>query len=416
MGTSAATAMLIDSDDQVREHMRVRLESAGIAIHAERPYGIAAQQAIQEMLPQIVFVAVEQPIQRAMQVIDFARAAVPGAMIVAYAGGWSPTVERRLMQSGVNDFLHGKITRDQMRSIAERARRMASPAAATPALAQEGGRVIAVVGQKGGVGKTTTSTNLAAAIALEGSKSVLLIDLDTRFGDVAVMMDVHADFTVSEVARESEYRQRETFHKVLLRHESGAYVLPAPRDYRSWLNVSVEQIEELIRFASSIFDVVVLDTPGTFNDVVGAAISMADRIVVVTSTDLTSLKNTSLLLEHLELKGVAEKRVAVTLIHGHNVPGLAKKADVEFAVSRPVNYEVPFDRNVRKASELGIPVVMYRANAPAAAVFGQMAGRLAGFAPEPTTVEEPVRSRFFRVFGSRKSTVEAERSDRRVAV
>lgn len=402
--------MLIDSDEQVREQMRAKLESGGMDVDIERAHGIAAQQAIQEYSPSVIFVAIEQPIQRAMQVVDFARASAPDALIVAYAGAWSPTIERRLMQAGVNDFLHGKITREQVKAIASRAHRkfIAVPSAA-PA-ADETGRIIAVIGQKGGVGKTTTSTNLAAAIAMEGSKSVLLIDLDTRFGDVAVMLDVRADYTVSEVARDPEYLDRETFRKVLLRHDSGAYVLPAPRDYRSWLNCSVEQLQEMVKFAASVFDVVILDTPGTFNDVVGSAVDLADRVVVVTSTDLTSLKNTSLLVEHLALKGLNEEQVVVNLIHGHDVPGSATKKDVEFAISRPVTFEVPFDHAVRKASQVGVPVVMYRANSPAALVFGEIAGRVGGvdYVPAPQA-QDPVRGRFFRIFGSRKSEAQARR-------
>jgi len=408
MSAATPAAMLIDSDERVRETMRAKLETGDIEVIAERAHGIAAQQAIQDFRPALIFIAIEQPIQRAMQVVDFARAAVPDALIVAYASSWSPTVERRLMQAGVNDFLHGKVTREQIKGIASRARHKSRAAGALPIEEDEGGRIIAVVGQKGGVGKTTTSTNLAASIALEGSKSVLLIDLDTRFGDVAVMMDVRADYTVSEVARDPEYLDREVFRKVLLRHDSGAYVLPAPRDYRSWLNCSVEQLQTMVKFAASIFDVVILDTPGTFNDVVGAAVELADRVVVVTSTDLTSLKNTSLLVEHLELRGLKDDRVLVNLIHGHDVPGGATKKDVEFAISRPVNFEVPFDRNVRKASQVGVPVVMYRSTAPAAVVFSDIAGQLAGVRCAPAAQsEDAVRGRFFRVFGSRKSTASA---------
>ena len=415
MSAAVPAAMLIDSDDQVREWMRAKIEHGGIEVIAERPLGIAAQQAIREMQPTLVFIAIEQPIQRAMQVIEFARAVTPEALIVAYASSWSPTVERRLMQAGVNDFLHGKVTHEQVKAVAGRARRKVQQTIAADE-PEERGRVIAVVGQKGGVGKTTTSTNLAASIALEGSKSVLLIDLDTRFGDVAVMMDVRADYTVSEVARDPGYLDRDLFRKVLLRHESGAHVLPAPRDYRSWLNCSTEQLQTMVQFAASIFDVVILDTPGTFNDVVGAAVEAADRIVVVTSTDLTSLKNTSLLVEHLQLKGLKDEQVIVNLVHGHDVPGGATRKDVEFAISRPVNFEVPFDRNVRKAGQVGIPAVMYRPTAPAAMVLNDLAAHLSGLALAPAAqAQDPVRGRFFRIFGSRR-TASAEADRHGVAV
>lgn len=413
--SSTLKTMIVDSDELSREVMKSKIEKAGLPVAVERAHGIDAQQTILDAQPSVIFVSIEQPIQRAMQTVDFARAIVPDGLIVAYSSEWSPMVERRLMQAGVNDFLHGKIGRDQVRNVVDRALRMAvTPKAGDVDEDHEGGRVIAVVGQKGGIGKTTTSTNLAAAIAREGRQSVLLIDLDTRFGDVAVMMDVKAEWTVSEIAREGDYTDRETFRRRLMQHESGAYILPAPRDYRSWINCAPEQLQDLIRFAATVFDVVILDTPGTFNDVVGASIEVANRVIVVTSSDLSSLKNTSLLLEHFELKGLSDDQVMVTLIHGHGQQG-PTKADVEFAISHPVNREVPFDRTVQKAGQLGIPVVLYKPNSPAAQVFHQMAEAVTGQA-FTFEIASQVRSRFFGVFGSKKVAPVAPAFKRDIAV
>jgi pilus assembly protein CpaE len=411
--TPPLITLIVDSDDLAREMMRDRIEQAGLAVTLERPGGLAAQQTIAESHPDVVFVAVESPIQRALQVIEFTRSLLPGAMLIAYSRDWSPHVERRLMQAGVNDFLHGKIARERLVEVAGRAHAMAirrSRLASDELTAV--GHIVTVVGQKGGIGKTTTSTALAAAIAAHGEHSVLLIDLDTRFGDVAIMLDVTPEYTVSEVAREPEYLDREVFHRVLLQHESGAYVLPAPRDYRSWLNCTPEQIQRLIRFAATIFDVVICDTPGTFNDVVGAALEVSDRVVAITSSEPASLKNAALLVEHFREKGRSDDEVIVALIHGHDQPGPAR-ADIEFVLDHPVNFEVPFDPAVRKATQAGVPVVRYRPSSPAARVYEALAASLAGY-PAPVAARE-VRSRFFGVFG-RKARPVATREREGIAV
>jgi MinD-like ATPase involved in chromosome partitioning or flagellar assembly len=138
-------------------------------------------------------------------------------------------------------------------------------------------------------------------------------------------------------------------------------------------------------------------------------------VIVVTSTDLSSLKNTSLLVEHLELKGRTGDDVLVTLIHGHDVLGSPSKSDVEFAISHSVAHEVPFDRNVRKASQLGVPVVQAYPRTPASLVFGQLAGEIAGFEYVVEEPADPLRMRFFRAFG-RKNTTHNEPARKDVAV
>ena len=96
-------------------------------------------------------------------------------------------------------------------------------------LADQRGNVWTIVGAKGGVGKTTLATNLAAVIATRTPRTVLLIDLDTRFGDITVLLDLKPRFSVADLARafRSEI-STDLLHQALIPHESGAYVLAAP--------------------------------------------------------------------------------------------------------------------------------------------------------------------------------------------
>lgn len=401
---AAMRAIVIDSDEMEREYLRGLIEASGLKVDAAVGHGLAAAELARETEPDVIFVSVEEPAIRALQAIEFLRATLPDSTIVGCSSSWNMSLERRLLQAGANDFLHGKVSKREMGVAVDRARaRFALTQASEPEASPQGagGRIITVIGQKGGIGKTTTSTNVAAAIARSGDASVLLIDLDTRFGDVAVMMDVKPDVSVSEVARDPYYLERDTFRAALMRHESGVYVLPASRDHRSWINCSPEQVQKMVEFAATMFDYVVLDTPGTFNDVVSASIAIAHKVVVVTSSDLTSLKNSSLLIEHLQVRNVPENDVVVTLIHGHSLAG-PSRSEVEFVIGRNVSHEIPYDTNVQRASQAGVPTVTFRPNSPAAMGFVEVASHLSGLALSPVA-QPTIRERFFAAFGSKSA-------------
>lgn len=225
--------------------------------------------------------------------------------------------------------------------------------------------MLAVVGQKGGIGKTTLSTNLAAILAGEGRSSVVVIDFDTTFGDVALALDIQGKFTAAEVAFDAKTLDRETFRAALVEHESGAYVLPAPAHVGEWFNVAPEQMDALVELAASMFDHVIIDTPGAFNDTVAAALAIADHALIVTSLELTSVKNTSLLLDLLRQEEYPEERVLVVVNNTAPSTGIAA-TDVANSVRTSALWEVPFDRAMAKAHQRGRPLVMENTRSPGA--------------------------------------------------
>jgi pilus assembly protein CpaE len=162
---------------------------------------------------------------------------------------------------------------------------------------------------------------------------------------------------VAEVASDLGRLERDDFKATLVRHESGAFVLPAPAHVGEWLSVSPEKLASLVEYAGEMFDYVVIDTPGAFNDAVAAALELADHAFIVTSMEVTSVKNTAMLLEVLATAGYPAERTLVVVNHTIAEPGVTV-VDIAPTLGRDSVWEVPYDANVRRSSQAGHPVVL----------------------------------------------------------
>lgn len=396
-GIANPTTMIIDNTATERGFLRTELESLGFDVTYDGRHGIDASYAAEEYRPDVLFVAIEEPFARSMQIVDFMHNLHPGCAILAYGKGLSTLQTRRVMQAGAVDLVTAPLSRRAIVQASEAVRRTLEREAVLDE-PDNGGRggVYAVVGQKGGIGKTTISTNLAVTLASRTESSVLIIDLDTRFGDVALTMNMPADFTAANAARSFRSMDRESFRSMLERHESGAYVLPAPSTPREWLDVTTDDVEGLVRYASELFDYVVLDTPGTLDEMVSVAIKAATRVVAVTSLDLTSIKNTNLLLAFLEGHGIDRQSVVLTVSHNleHNI---VSAQDVSNLLEKVVDFEVPFSSDILKAAQLGSPIAYAKPTTAPAHVYGQLAALVAGVSVQMP--EAQARSLWSRLFG-----------------
>jgi pilus assembly protein CpaE len=401
-GLQNPTTMIIDNAATERGFLRTELEGLGFDVVYEGRHGIDAPYAAENLRPDVLFVAIEEPFARSMQIVDFVHNLNPGCAILAYGRGLSTQLTRRVMQAGAVDLMLAPMSRKDIATAAE-AVRATLEREAELALPDNGGRggVYAVVGQKGGIGKTTISTNLAVTLASRTENSVLIIDLDTRFGDVGITMNMPTDFTSANAARSYRTLDRESFRSMLERHESGAWVLPAPSSPRDWLDVTTDDIDGLVRYASELFDYVVLDTPGTLDEMVGVAIKAATRVIAVTSLDLTSIKNTNLLLAYLEGHGIDRQSVVLTVSHNleHNI---VTAQDVSNLLEKVVDFEVPFNSEIMKSAQLGSPISFAKPTTAPAHVYGRLAGLVAGVSvnmPEAQT-----RNLWSRLFGRPQHT------------
>ena len=81
------------------------------------------------------------------------------------------------------------------------------------------GRIVTVFSAKGGCGKTTLATNMAATLADRGSREVCLVDLDLAFGDVAITLQLFPTHSIEHAIGSENSIDAEMLNGLLTRHQ-----------------------------------------------------------------------------------------------------------------------------------------------------------------------------------------------------
>jgi pilus assembly protein CpaE len=243
------------------------------------------------------------------------------------------------------------------------ARRHSAPASAD----KETARLITVLGPKGGVGKTLTTSSLAATLASSGRR-VVVVDLDLQFGDVGLALGLSPSKTIADLAQSAGSLDAEKVEDYLVVHDSGARVLLAPTRPDQASLVTVEFLRLLYPVLLEGNDYVIVDTPPGFTPEVIASIDVSSDVVMVGMLDSLSLKNTKLGLETLELMGYDPARVSLVLNRADSRVGITRE-DVHAIVGRPPDVLVPSHRDIPRSVNSGVPLVLSDPRAEAAKSF-----------------------------------------------
>src|SRR4030095_3643639 len=125
------------------------------------------------------------------------------------------------------------------------------------------------------------------------------LDIDTRFGDVALVLDLNSKENISDIVRNIDEVDRFNIRSHLTTHSSGVEVLPAPTRPSDWRTVQSGHVEKLIKLLAQTHDYVILDTPGFFTELVGVALDMSDLVLLITTLDVSSLKDSTMAFDML---------------------------------------------------------------------------------------------------------------------
>ncbi len=237
--------------------------------------------------------------------------------------------------------------------------------------------MISLFGAKGGIGKTTLATNLAVALAQLRHESVALMDIDTRFGDVAIVLDLQPEKNISEAIADIDEIDRTNIKSYLTPHSSGISVLAAPSRPSDWRQVQITHVERIIRVLEETHDFVVLDTPGFFTELVGTALDMSDLVLLVTTMDVSSIKDCAMALDMLSAAEFPMDRVKLVINHPTDVHKVDIK-QVSEVTGLEVFWTVPFDKQVVRGGQVGMPLVLTKPNSRGAKAMIDLAMAISG--------------------------------------
>ena len=196
------------------------------------------------------------------------------------------------MRRGVNDYVIGPVeTLDVVRSIC-------SLFSASEAMAV--GRVIAVVGAKGGVGASTVAHNVAWAIARDLSLDSVVIDLDLAFGTAGLDYNQDPAQGIANAVFSPDRLDTSYVERLLAKCSDRLSLLAAPASLERVYDLGAEAFDSIFDTLRMTTPCIVLDVPHQWSGWTKRVLVGADEILIVAEPDLANLRNTKNMLTLLQ--------------------------------------------------------------------------------------------------------------------
>lgn len=241
-------------------------------------------------------------------------------------------------------------------------------------------KVITVTGGKGGVGKTNVTLNLAASLAAQG-KRVLVLDADLGLANVDVLLGLRVTKNLSHVLSGEC-----TLDEVILDAPQGMKIIPATSGTKSMVELTPAEHAGLIRAFSELqtpIDVLLVDTAAGISDMVLSFARAAQDIVVVVCDEPTSITDAYALIKLLSTQyGVFHFKIVANMVRslreGQELfSKLTRVTDRFLDTALELVACVPFDNNVRQSVRKQKLVVESFPKSPSSLAFRALASKAA---------------------------------------
>jgi pilus assembly protein CpaE len=369
--------------------------------------------------PHVILMDINMPDMDGITATEIISNTVPESPIIMMSVQGEQDYLRRSMLAGAREFLVKPFSADELiNSIRhvhelEKVRRaryapvapLAAPGAPAPAAAvgRETGKIITFFSPKGGVGRTTISTNLAVALHQLTNKPVVLVDGSLPFGDIAVILNMSPKAkTIADLIGSFETADSDVLESILVQHSTGIKVMLAPPTPESTELITGAHMKHVLELLRERYAYIVVDTWPSFQEQVITMLDVADVILTLMTLEITSLKNVRVFMEVVEKLGYDEAKVQLVANRNDSSGGI-KASDVEASLGRKIPHTIVSDgRTLVLAVNRGVPFVISHRDSQVAKDIFALAQRVisAEAVASPAAKQAPARGGL-KLFGAR---------------
>ena len=371
--------LIVDDIPETRENLRKLLQFEGdIEVVGAATGGAESIEMAKELAPDIVLMDINMPDLDGIAAAEAILQASPHTQLVMMSVQGEADYLRRSMLAGAREFLTKPFTSDELVTAIRRVYRLQPRIEAPPVIQrappleelsrptkpEKRGKAIALYSPKGGVGCSTIATNLAIALGEEGERKVALVDFSLQFGDLGVLLNLRPQNTVADLAPLIEELDDILLDEVMQAHSSGVKALLAPPRPEMADLVAPEHMRKILAQLKSIYDYIIVDTESSLSDLTLAVLESSDKILLVITPDIPTVKNATLFFEVMEaldhpLEGI------MLVLNKVDHRGPIQEENIEASIKHPIASRISSDREATlAAANQGIPLLIGQKSRP----------------------------------------------------
>ncbi len=400
--------IVLNTDESVANDLRaVLLGIPGVKIVAEIDEPGLLNQALTQFPAELLLCHLDPNAQAMMEVVaPLIERHKDNIAAIAMTEDRDAELVMKAMRAGMKEFLWKPFPPEQLAEILNRVGQESVDGG------RRLGRLLTVVGTGGGVGATQLTVNLGAELsqledewAGEGHPKVALVDLDLRFGQVAMQLDAAPNYTIAELCETGEAIDTGMIERAMYKHPTGLHILTRPNDFSQAEQISAGHCASVISALQEHYDFVIVDVPARFDPTARAVYDMADVVLLVLQLLVPSVRTADRVLQHFAATGYAGDRIRMVCNRAGRDAGYLEQGDVETTLKRKMDFTIPDDwRTSSGAVNIGSPLHLHAPKAKLRLAYRQVALALAGGGlPVSVTEGEAGKKGLFGFFAGAKA-------------